>query len=115
MGIWRLADDRWPQARPRLDFDHAVQHLAAVGRALWGEDNAQFKARLKTLVRRLKNESAVNVIRQLEEAVAGGRTDRERGGGSDRSAGAVPVQAARPVLEHGGRRSAALPGNLLAQ
>jgi len=31
--LWRLADDRWPQARQRLDFYHAVQHL--VGRALF--------------------------------------------------------------------------------
>jgi len=69
--IWRLADDRWPQAKQRLDFYHAVQHLVAVGRALWGEDKAQFKAWLKPLVRQLKNESAVKVIRQLDQALAG--------------------------------------------
>jgi hypothetical protein len=32
--IWRLADDRFPQAHQRLDFYHAVTHLVAVGRAL---------------------------------------------------------------------------------
>ena len=69
--IWRLVDDRWPQAKQRLDFYHAVQHLVAVGRALWGEDKTQFKAWLKPLVRQLKNESAVKVIRQLDEALAG--------------------------------------------
>ncbi len=69
--IWRLADDRWPQARQRLDFYHAVQHLAAVGRALFGEDTARLKAWLKPLVRQLKNQSAVKVIRQLEEVLAG--------------------------------------------
>jgi hypothetical protein len=69
--IWRLADDRWPHAKQRLDFYHAVQHLAAVGRALWGEDKGQLKAWLKPLVRQLKNESAVKVIRQLNEALAG--------------------------------------------
>jgi len=69
--IGRLADDRWPQARQRLDFYHAVQHLAAVGRALWGEDQEQFQAWLKPLVRQLQNESAVKVIRQLDEALAG--------------------------------------------
>lgn len=68
--IWRLADDRWPQARQRLDFYHAVQHLAAVGRALFGEDKVQLKAWLKPLVRQLKNESAVKVVRQLEEVLA---------------------------------------------
>jgi hypothetical protein len=69
--IWRLADDRFPQARQRLDFYHAVQHLAAVGRALFGEDKAKLKAWLKPLVRQLKNESAIKVIRQLETALAG--------------------------------------------
>jgi len=68
--IWRLADDRWPQARQRLDFYHAVQHLAAVGRALLGEDKAKLKAWLKPLVRQLKNESSVKVIRQLEQLLA---------------------------------------------
>jgi len=68
--IWRLADDRWPQAHQRLDFYHAVQHLAAVGRALFGEDKAKLKAWLKPLVRQLKNESSVKVIGQLEELLA---------------------------------------------
>ena len=69
--IWRLAGDRWPQARQRLDFYHAVQHLVAVGRALHGEDPVKFKAWIKPLVRQLKNESSIKVIRQLEEALAG--------------------------------------------
>jgi hypothetical protein len=68
--IWRLADDRWPQARQRLDFYHAVQHLAAVGRALHGEDKVKLKTWLKPLVRQLKNQSALKVIRQLEEVLA---------------------------------------------
>jgi hypothetical protein len=65
--IWRLADDRWPHARQRLDFYHAVQHLAAVGRTLFGDDAEKLKAWLKPLVRQLKHQSAVKVIRQLEE------------------------------------------------
>ena len=68
--IWRLADDRWPEARQRLDFYHAVQHLVVVGRALVGDDQEKFKAWLKPLVRQLKNESSIKVIRQLEEALA---------------------------------------------
>jgi len=68
--IWRLADDRWPQARQRLDFYHAVQHLAAVGRALFGDDPDKLKAWLKPLVKQLKNESAVKVIRQLEQVLS---------------------------------------------
>jgi hypothetical protein len=69
--IWRLADDRFPQARQRLDFYHAVQHLAAVGRALFDEDKAKLKTWLQPLVRQLKNESAIKVIGQLEAALAG--------------------------------------------
>ena len=68
--IWRLADDRWPQAKQRLDFYHAVQHLVAVGRALFGEDKEKLKAWLKPLVSQLKNQSAVKVIGQLEEALS---------------------------------------------
>src|SRR6266851_2668829 len=62
--------DRWPQARQRLDFYHAVQHLAAVGRALFGEDKAKLTTWLKPLVKQLKNQSSIPVIRQLEEALA---------------------------------------------
>lgn len=69
--IWRLADDRFPQARQRLDFYHAVQHLAAVGRALFGDDAARRTAWLKPLARQLKNQSALKVIRQLADVLAG--------------------------------------------
>jgi hypothetical protein len=65
--LWRLAEDRWPQARQRLDYWHAVEHLAAVGRARFGEDHAALNAWLEPLKRQLKNESAVKAIRQLEE------------------------------------------------
>lgn len=68
--IWRLADDRFPDARQRLDFYHAVQHLAAVGHALHGENRAQLHAWLQPLVRQLKNDSAVKVVRQLETVLA---------------------------------------------
>src|SRR3984957_11282867 len=40
VGIGRLPDDRFTSARQRLDYYHAVQHLAAVVRALFGEDKA---------------------------------------------------------------------------
>jgi hypothetical protein len=69
--IWRLADDRFPEAQQRLDFYHAVQHLAAVGRAVFGEDQVKLKTWLKPLVRQLKDQSAIKVIRQLEEVLAG--------------------------------------------
>jgi hypothetical protein len=68
--IWRLADDRFPDARQQLDFYHAVEHLAAVGRAIFGHDQAKLRAWLKPLVRQLKNDSAIKVIGQLEKVLA---------------------------------------------
>ena len=68
--IWRLADDRFPEAQQRLDYYHAVQHLAAVGRSLFGEDKAKLKEWLRPLVQQLKNQSSIKVVRQLEEIVA---------------------------------------------
>ena len=47
-----------------------MQHLAAVGRALFGEDKTKLKTWLKPLVKQLKNESAIKVIRQLEDVLA---------------------------------------------
>jgi len=69
--IWRLADDRFAQARQRLDFYHAVQHLAAVGRALYGEDQDRLKGWLRPLVQQLKNQSSIKVIGRLEAILAG--------------------------------------------
>ena len=48
-----------------------MQPLAAVGRAVFGEDQARLKAWLKPLARQLKNQSAVKVIGQLEELPSG--------------------------------------------
>ena len=70
MWIWRLADDRFGEARQRLDFYHAVQHLAAVGRALFAEDQAQLKSWLRPLAHQLKHQSSVKVVAQLEEILA---------------------------------------------
>jgi hypothetical protein len=67
--IWRLADDRFPQARQRLDYYHAVQRLAAVGRVLYGDDAQGLKQWLRPLEKQLKNQSALKVIRKLEQVV----------------------------------------------
>jgi hypothetical protein len=68
--IWRLADDRFPEARQRLDFYHAIQHLAAVGRALFGEDTNKLKEWLRPLAQQLKHQSSLKVVRQLEDILA---------------------------------------------
>ncbi len=58
VGIWRLAHDRFPPARQRLDFYRAAQHLAAVGRALFGEEAQQLKAGLPPWVQQRKKRVA---------------------------------------------------------
>src|SRR6266702_4561953 len=54
----------------RLDHYHAVEHLAAVGRALFGEDQDQLKGWLRPLAQQLKHQSAIKVVHQLEEILA---------------------------------------------
>jgi len=68
--IWRLADDRFGEARQRLDYYHAVQHLAVVGRALFGDDKAKLRQWLRPLAQQLKNQSAIKVVHQLEDILA---------------------------------------------
>ena len=43
VSLWRLAEGRWPQTRLRLDSWRALERLAAVGRALLGDDRAALK------------------------------------------------------------------------
>ena len=69
--IWRLADDRFGQARQRLDYYHAVQHLAAVAEALFGEDKEKLKGWLRPLAKQLKDQSAIKVMERLEEILEG--------------------------------------------
>jgi hypothetical protein len=47
-----------------------VQHLAVVGRALFGEDKAKFREWLKPLAQQLKNQSSIKVVHQLEDILA---------------------------------------------
>jgi hypothetical protein len=68
--LWRLAGDRWSQVRQRLDYWHAVEHLAAAGRARLGEDTAAMNAWLGPLKRQLKNQAAAKIIGPLEDLLA---------------------------------------------
>lgn len=65
--IWRLADDRFPQARQRLDFYHAAEHLWAVAEALHGKGTEAARAWVEPLQKRLREGAAVEVIGQLDQ------------------------------------------------
>ena len=66
MWIWNLAQDRFPQAQPRLDFYHASQHLWAVAHALHPEDEQAARRWIEPLLKKLKAGRAIRVIDELE-------------------------------------------------
>jgi len=75
--IWNLVEERFPHARQRLDYYHALQHLAAVGRAVCGEDAKALRAWLRPLARKLKRSKTLQVISSIEQVLEslGGRKE----------------------------------------
>lgn len=63
--IWRLVEDRWPQAEQVLDFYHASQHLWALGGALHGDDEAAVRAWAEPRRRRLRRGAAGKLLAEL--------------------------------------------------
>lgn len=80
--IWNLVDDRFPQARQRLDLFHAKQHLWAVAEALHGAGTPAAQAWLKPLLAQLEDGQALRLLDDLRSALAGleaaPRADLER-------------------------------------
>ena len=52
--IWNLAADRFAQAQQRLDYYHASQHLWAVARAIYPEDESAARQWIQPLLKKLK-------------------------------------------------------------
>ncbi len=67
--IWNLADDRFPQARQRLDAYHAKQHLWAVADALHGAGTPAARAWVTPLLDRLDRSEALQVITDLRDVL----------------------------------------------
>lgn len=65
--IWNLAGDRFAEAKERLDFYHAAQHLWAVAEALHGAGSSEAGAWVRPLLKQLKSGQPLKVIRALEE------------------------------------------------
>lgn len=74
--IWKLAADRFPEARQRLDYYHASEHLWAVARAMHPEDEAAARAWVEPLVEKLKAGGGVEVIENLESLLKRLRGER---------------------------------------
>lgn len=65
--IWKIAEDRFPHARRRLDFYHASQHLHAVAALRFGEDKAAADAWLKPLLHQLRHGGEAGVVQTLQD------------------------------------------------
>ena len=68
--IWKLAGDRFPGARQRVDFYHVSQHLWAVAHTLHPQEEAAARAWVEPLLATLKADESCEVITELEQLQA---------------------------------------------
>lgn len=61
-----FVDQHRPDAVRILDFPHAAEYVAAVGRAIWGEDTATTKAWIESQLHTLKHEGPALVLAELD-------------------------------------------------
>ena len=65
--IWNLAEEHFPDSEGKLDYYHASEHLWALARALWGDDEEKVQAWVSPLLRNLKHQGGANLLSALEE------------------------------------------------
>jgi len=65
--IWNLAQDRFPQARQRLDLFHAEEHLWAVAHDVYGRGTPEAQAWVAPLLQQIRDDQTVAVIASLAE------------------------------------------------
>ena len=65
--IWHAVQDRFPQARQRLDLYHGDEHLWAVANDLFGQGTPEARAWVTPLLRRLRQDAVPAVIHRLQE------------------------------------------------
>jgi hypothetical protein len=77
--IWNVAENRWTQAEKLLDFWHASEHVWALGRALYGEDDAKawVEARLHELRHGEEEKFLAKIARLGQRRGKAGKTIRE--------------------------------------
>lgn len=69
--IWNLVDDRFPQARQRLDLFHAKQHLWSVAEALHGAGTPAAQAWVRPLLAQLEAGQGARLLDDLRAALPG--------------------------------------------
>ena len=65
--IWNLAQDRFPQARQRLDLYHGDEHLWAVANDLYGRGTPEALAWVTPLLQHVREDQTQAVIASLNE------------------------------------------------
>ena len=65
--IWNLVGEHFPGSTETLDFYHASEHLWALARVLWGQDEEKVRAWVSPLLSTLKHRGGVELLPLLEE------------------------------------------------
>jgi hypothetical protein len=65
--IWHAVQDRFPQARQRLDLYHADEHLWAVAHELFGQGTPEARQWVMPLLKRLRQDDVPALIHHLQE------------------------------------------------
>jgi hypothetical protein len=68
--IWNLVEDRFPEARCRLDLYHADEHLWALASELYGKDTPEARQWVQPLLKQLHRDEPVALIHSLKEIQA---------------------------------------------
>jgi hypothetical protein len=67
--IWRLSEKYFPGALEELDYYHASEHLWALGRDLFGDDESAVRDWVVPLLKNLKHHGGRELLELLEELV----------------------------------------------
>jgi hypothetical protein len=65
--IWKLAQDRFPNARQQLDLFHAEEHLWAAAHDLYGKGTPEAQAWVAPLLQQIRDDQTLAVIATLAE------------------------------------------------
>lgn len=68
--LWKIAQDRFPEADGTLDFYHAAQHLWVLANALYGEGTGEARRWVEPLLHALRHGRQRKVLRTLEDLTA---------------------------------------------
>jgi len=68
--IWKIKEDRFPDAQGGVDFYHASEHLWAVAHDYFGEGSEEARAWVEPLLHQLKHGGEAGVLRTLDDLLA---------------------------------------------